>query len=159
MDIGPILLALEVLAVASSFASLFTKDNLYSALYLAVTSGFAASILLTLMGILPFVLIVMIFIGATVTIVIVLAATYRGTLTYRVSEARWIGLMLALLIILLIALSPIYGLVMPTPSISPGNVGSELLGNLTILTLIILIMVFLALALAAVSRYIKVTMQ
>jgi len=64
VDVGLALITIEVLALASSMAVLLSKDNLYSALYLALASGFSASILLVLNGVLPFVLIVMIYIGA-----------------------------------------------------------------------------------------------
>ncbi|MGC8543091.1 MAG: hypothetical protein ACP5NQ_04040 [Vulcanisaeta sp.] len=71
------LIALGVVAVLSAIGITITRDNLYAAIYLAITTGLVGAIY-GLFGITyGFILIYLVFVGATITITIVLAATYR----------------------------------------------------------------------------------
>ncbi|WP_069807340.1 hypothetical protein [Vulcanisaeta thermophila] len=70
-------IALGVFAVISSIGVAITKDNLYAAIYLAMATAFIGGIYAVLGVQFGFVLIYLIFVGATITMTIVLAATYR----------------------------------------------------------------------------------
>ncbi|ADY00770.1 MAG: hypothetical protein ACP5GZ_04265 [Vulcanisaeta sp.] len=71
------LITLGVFAVLSAIGITVTKDNLYAAIYLAITTGLIGAVY-GLFGITyGFILIYLVFVGATITITIVLAATYR----------------------------------------------------------------------------------
>jgi NADH-quinone oxidoreductase subunit J len=156
VDVGLALITIEVLALASSMAVLLSKDNLYSALYLALASGFSASILLVLNGVLPFVLIVMIYIGATITVTIILAATYRRPVTYAVLESKWISIAVVVVTLALIALKPAYSILVYPSSISPAQLARDVLSSDMVMLLMLLVS-FLSVIMAIAIRYLKVT--
>ena len=156
VNIGLALITVEVLVLVSSMAVLLSKDNLYSALYLALASGFSASVLLMLNGILPFVLIVMIYIGATITVTIILAATYRRPVTYAVFESKWISIAVVIAIFALIALKPTYLTSMYPSSISPVQLARDVLSSDMVMLLVLLVS-FLSVIMAIAVRYLKVT--
>lgn len=158
VDIGPVIIVVEALAILSSIAALVTKDNLYSALYLAVTSGLTALVFLLVNGILPFVLIVMIYIGATITVTIVLAATYRRPIVYAGVRGAWMGTAAAVIIIALlaIALRSIYTMTLQPPSLSASQLAHVVLSDGAVM-LFMLLVSFLSLVMAVVIRYLKVT--
>lgn len=155
-DVGLALVVVEVLAVVSSLAVLLTKDNLYSALYLALASGFSATALLLMNGVLPFVLIVMIYVGATITVTIVLAATYRRPVQYTGVEGKWIGVSLVIVVLALIALKSIYVTPLQPISLSSAQLAHDVLSSGMIMLLILLVS-FLSMVMAITIRYLKVT--
>jgi NADH-quinone oxidoreductase subunit J len=156
VNIGLALITVEVLVLASSMAVLLSKDNLYSALYLALASGFSASVLLMLNGVLPFVLIVMIYIGATITVTIILAATYRRPVTYAVFESKWISIAVVVVVLALIALKPAYSTLVYPSSISPAQLARDVLSSDMVMLLVLLVS-FLSVIMAIAIRYLKVT--
>uniref|UniRef100_A0A7C3YP74 NADH-quinone oxidoreductase subunit J n=1 Tax=Geoglobus ahangari TaxID=113653 RepID=A0A7C3YP74_9EURY len=88
MDV--VIIVLSLVAVISAIGALFSRDNFYSAIYLAIT-------LLAIGGIYAehgvysvFALIAFIFIGAIVIITIAIAATYRF-LNPRKINILWLG--------------------------------------------------------------------
>ncbi len=88
MDV--VIIVLSLVAVLSAIGALFSRDNFYSAIYLAIT-------LLAVGGIYAehgvysvFALIAFIFIGAIVIITIAIAATYRF-LNPRKINILWLG--------------------------------------------------------------------
>ncbi len=99
------LIALGVFAVLSAIGTAITRDNLYAAIYLAIATGLVGAIY-GLFGIAyGFVLIYLIFVGATITITIVLAATYRRV-EFRGGVGRsWIAPMILFIIAVIIASS------------------------------------------------------
>ena len=155
-DVGLALVIVEILAVVSSLAVLLTKDNLYSALYLALASGLSATALLLMNGVLPFVLIVMIYVGATITITIVLAATYRRPVAYTGVEGKWIGVALVIVVLSLIALKSVYATPLQPASLSPAQLAHDVLSSSMVMLLILLVS-FLSMVMAITIRYLKVT--
>lgn len=97
------LITLGIFAVLSAIGITVTKDNLYAAMYLAVTTGLIGAVY-GLFGITyGFVLIYLVFVGATITITIVLAATYRRV-EFRGGISRsWILPMLLFVVAIIIA--------------------------------------------------------
>ena len=97
------LITLGVLAVLSAIGVTITRDNLYAAIYLAVATGLVGAIY-GLFGITyGFVLIYLIFVGATITITIVLAATYRRV-EFRGGVGRsWVVPMILFIIAVIVA--------------------------------------------------------
>lgn len=84
-----VFISLLIFAVLSSIGSLMTKDNFYSALYMALALVFIASTyaLVNLQEI--FILIVFIFVGAVGIVTVSLAAVYKFKPSMQVSKA-WI---------------------------------------------------------------------
>ncbi|GAB6945717.1 hypothetical protein [Vulcanisaeta sp. JCM 14467] len=97
------LITLGVFAVLSAIGITITKDNLYAAIYLAVTTGLVGAVY-GLFGITyGFVLIYLIFVGATITMTIVLAATYRR-IEFRGGVGKsWIIPMLLFIVSIIVA--------------------------------------------------------
>lgn len=97
-------ITLGVFAVISSIGLALTKDNLYAAIYLAVTTGLVGGVYAVLGLQFGFVLIYLIFVGATITITIVLAATYRRIEIKAPSISKaWIIPMILFIIAIIIA--------------------------------------------------------
>ncbi len=98
------LIALGIFAVLSAIGITITKDNLYAAIYLAIATGLIGAVY-GLFGITyGFILIYLIFVGATITMTIVLAATYRRV-EFRGGGVgkSWIAPMLLFIIAIIIA--------------------------------------------------------
>ena len=97
------LITLGTIAVIAAIGISITKDNLYAAIYLAVTTGLVGAIY-GLFGITyGFVLIYLVFVGATITITIVLAATYRR-IEYRGGVGKsWVVPMLLFIVAVITA--------------------------------------------------------
>ncbi len=76
-SMGLILLALGCVTVLSSLGVLFSKDNFYSALYMALTMIFIATMFAEFNVQPGFVLVAFIFIGAIGIITVALAAVFR----------------------------------------------------------------------------------
>lgn len=70
-------IAIELIAIGFALATLFTKDNLYAAIYLAITTTLIASLYAIANAHFIFLLLMLIYVGAVIIITIVLAATYR----------------------------------------------------------------------------------
>ncbi|WP_054857389.1 hypothetical protein [Vulcanisaeta sp. JCM 16159] len=97
------LITLGVFAVLSAIGIIITKDNLYAAIYLAITTGLVGAVY-GLFGIAyGFVLIYLIFVGATITITIVLAATYRKIEIKGGVGKSWIVPMILFIIAIVVA--------------------------------------------------------
>jgi NADH-quinone oxidoreductase subunit J len=77
MGINIIMITLLLLALASSLGVALSRDNFYAALYLALTTSLVGA-LYGLLGLAyGFILIFLIYVGATITITVILAAIYR----------------------------------------------------------------------------------
>jgi NADH-quinone oxidoreductase subunit J len=150
------LIVLEVLVVLSSIGVLLSRDNFYAALFLAIASSLSATAFAVVYGILSFTLIVLIYVGATITITVVLAATYRRPIQHRV-EGSWFGLVILLLMASLMALSK-YSMA-PTAyvSISPSQLVSTVLGNSYLDFLLVTLIVLFSFIMIIATRYLRVT--
>lgn len=97
------LITLGIFAVLSAIGITITKDNLYAAIYLAIATGLVGAVY-GLFGITyGFILIYLIFVGATITMTIVLAATYRRVEFRGGVGKSWIAPMLLFIIAIIIA--------------------------------------------------------
>ncbi|MEM4524076.1 MAG: hypothetical protein QXF29_03095, partial [Archaeoglobaceae archaeon] len=86
MDIQNLLISLlGVLAIASAIGAWLTRDNLYSALYMAITMLFLAGIYATFNLQPAVVLITLVFVGAVGIVTIAVAATYRAKAVRKIS--------------------------------------------------------------------------
>jgi NADH-quinone oxidoreductase subunit J len=97
------LIALGIVSVLTALGITITRDNLYAAIYLAITTGLVGAIY-GLFGITyGFILIYLVFVGATITITIVLAATYRRVEFRGGAGKSWVLPMILFIIAIIIA--------------------------------------------------------
>ena len=97
-------IALLVLIVVFSLAALLTRDNLYSAIYLAITSTLTACLYFTFNVGLVFPLIMLIYVGVVTGLTILIAATYRYVELRSIEYSRYwiIPLIIAIIVTILI---------------------------------------------------------
>ncbi|MEM3139777.1 MAG: hypothetical protein QXU17_06230 [Archaeoglobaceae archaeon] len=101
MDLYFIVPILGALALLSAIASLLTRDNFYSALYMSLTMVFIAGIY-AFYNLQPsVVLITLVFVGAVGVVTIAVAATYRAKSSRKLSmlPALAIAIVVALIIL------------------------------------------------------------
>ncbi|MEM0214717.1 MAG: hypothetical protein QXU31_06235 [Archaeoglobaceae archaeon] len=101
MDLYFIVPILGALALLSAIASLLTRDNFYSALYMSLTMLFIAGIY-AFYNLQPsVVLITLVFVGAVGVVTIAVAATYRAKSSRKLSmlPALAIAIVVALIIL------------------------------------------------------------
>ncbi|GGP18854.1 hypothetical protein GCM10007981_00170 [Thermocladium modestius] len=150
------LAVLEVLIVLSSVGVLLSKDNFYAALFLAIASSLSATAFAVVYGILSFTLIVLIYVGATITITVVLAATYRRPVPHKV-EGSWLGFVVLLFLLSMLVLSKYSMLPTAYSYATPTELASEVLGNGYLDFLLIALVVLFSFIMIIASRYLRVT--
>ncbi|MFB6470249.1 MAG: hypothetical protein TU36_003305 [Vulcanisaeta sp. AZ3] len=148
------LITLGVVAVLSAVGITVTRDNLYAAIYLAITTGLVGAIY-GLFGITyGFVLIYLVFAGATITITIVLAATYRRVEFRGGVGKSWIIPMILFVIAIIVASVFTKYTVMPITSQSLVNFLSS---TNSILLIVLLASLLMAVMTGLIMYYLEVS--
>ncbi|MCG2864017.1 MAG: hypothetical protein L7H10_05995 [Vulcanisaeta sp.] len=129
------LIALGIASVLTAVGVAASRDNLYAAIYLAITTGLVGAVY-GLFGVAyGFVLIYLIFVGATITITIVLAATYRRVEFRGGAGKSWaIPMVLFIAVIILASLRTTYSVAPVTGQSLAGFVSTP--GDLLLIALL-----------------------
>lgn len=156
MLVDPYIIVVEIMAILAAIGVMFAKDNLYAALYLALASGLSATALLVVNGVLPFVMVVMIYIGATITITIVLAATYRRPVPHSGVNVKWLALAVVVAVLAIAAMRPTYTASVEASQVPSTNISQGILSSTIALAALAMLVIFLSVVMVMTIRYLRV---